>query len=72
MPWTKKVRPGQTINLGFNGRFEADGEAPQTVTKSFVGMFQTFATPLNTNYISSLSSKMTNSSFVSEYIPDAF
>ena len=37
MPWTKKVKPGQKINLGFNGRFESDGEAPQTVTKSFVG-----------------------------------
>ncbi|XP_063679876.1 uncharacterized protein LOC134815293 isoform X1 [Bolinopsis microptera] len=36
MPWTKKVKPGQKINLGFNGRFESDGEAPQTVTKSFV------------------------------------
>ena len=37
MPWTKKVKPGQKINLGFNGKFEPDGEAPQTVTKSFVG-----------------------------------
>ncbi|KAL5259125.1 hypothetical protein ACHWQZ_G009549 [Mnemiopsis leidyi] len=36
MPWTKKVKPGQKINLGFNGKFEPDGEAPQTVTKSFV------------------------------------
>lgn len=39
MPWTKKVKPGQKISLGFNGRFEADGEAPQTVTKTFVGEF---------------------------------
>lgn len=36
MPWTKKIRPGQKISLGFNGKFEKDGERPQTVTKSFV------------------------------------
>eukprot|EP00116_Pleurobrachia_bachei_P013604 sb/3473866/ len=37
MPWTKHVKPGQKISLGFNGKFENDGERPQTVTKSFVG-----------------------------------
>jgi len=36
MPWTKHVKPGQKISLGFNGKFENDGERPQTVTKSFV------------------------------------
>jgi len=37
MPWTRKIKPGQKISLGFNGVFDNDGERPHTVTKSFTG-----------------------------------